>query len=171
MELFLSPALAVLLQLLPLPIWPRNACRMVKPTAQHVCCPLLVMLGELAYTCMHVAQTISSACMHSPSDLLTKHKFKDKIIKNFKTVTAEHKPRRLLLPRVGHPTPINPALPERHHWGRILTQVVSAGAWASMHSLIWPLINIFGLRAPGSHIPPGLVYYRECTYPQMDINP
>ena len=28
-----------------------------------------------------------------------------------------------------------------------------------MHSLIWLLINICGLRAPGSNIPTGLVYY------------
>ena len=32
-------------------------------------------------------------------------------------------------------------------------------------------INMCGLRAPGSNIPTALVYYRECTYPQMDINP
>ena len=68
------------------------------------------------------------------------------------------------------------------YWNRILTQVVSVGAWASMHSLIWRLINICGLRAPGSNspqalfiigtnIPTGLVYYRECTYTQMGINP
>ena len=54
--------------------------------------------------------------------------------------------------------------------GKIITQVVSGGAWASMHPLIWPLINIRGLRAPGSNIPRGLVYYRECTYAQMGIN-
>lgn len=40
-----------------------------------------------------------------------------------------------------------------------------------MHSLTWLLINICGLRAPGSNIPTGLVYYREYTYAQMDINP
>ena len=27
-----------------------------------------------------------------------------------------------------------------------------------------------GLRAPGSNIPTSLVYYRECTYAQMDVN-
>ena len=40
-----------------------------------------------------------------------------------------------------------------------------------MHSSIWLLINICGLRAPGSNILSGLVYYRKCTYAQMDINP
>ena len=39
-----------------------------------------------------------------------------------------------------------------------------------MHSLIRPLINICGLRALGSNIPTGLVYCRECTYAQMDVN-
>ena len=52
-----------------------------------------------------------------------------------------------------------------------ITQVVSVGAGASMPSSIWPLINICGLWAPGSNIPTGLVYYRECTCAQMDINP
>ena len=37
-------------------------------------------------------------------------------------------------------------------------------------SLIWILISICGLRNPGSNIPTGLVYYRECIYAQMDIN-
>ena len=51
-----------------------------------------------------------------------------------------------------------------------ITQVVSVGAGASMNSLMWLLINICVLRAPGSNIPTGLVYYRECTYAQVDIN-
>ena len=55
--------------------------------------------------------------------------------------------------------------------GRIRTQAVSAGAWASRPSLMWPLMNICGLRAPGSNIPTGHFYCRECTYAQMDINP
>ena len=54
--------------------------------------------------------------------------------------------------------------------GQIIIQVVSVGAWASMHSLIWSLMNTCGLRAPGSNIPTGLVYYREWTYTRMDIN-
>ena len=53
--------------------------------------------------------------------------------------------------------------------GRI-TQVVSVGTWASMHSLIWLLVNICGIRAPGNIVPTGLVYYRKCIYTQMDIN-
>ena len=32
-------------------------------------------------------------------------------------------------------------------------------------------LNICDLRAPGSNIPTGLVYYRECTYAHKDINP
>ena len=59
-----------------------------------------------------------------------------------------------------------------HCWwrGRIITQVVSVGAGALMHSLIWLWINFCGLRTPGSNIPTSLVYDRECTYAQMDIN-
>ena len=48
--------------------------------------------------------------------------------------------------------------------------LVSVRARALMHSLIRPLISICGLRAPGSNIPIGLVYCRECTCAQMDIN-
>ena len=43
-------------------------------------------------------------------------------------------------------------------WGVTLrqnTQVISVGAWASMHSLTWLLINICGLGAPRSNIPHG----------------
>ena len=39
------------------------------------------------------------------------------------------------------------------------------------HSMIWPWINMCGLRTPGGNIPTGLVYYRECIYTQMDIHP
>lgn len=39
-----------------------------------------------------------------------------------------------------------------------------------MPSLIRPLINVCGLRAPRSNIPTGLVYCRECTYARMEIS-
>ena len=52
-----------------------------------------------------------------------------------------------------------------------LRQNINSGSQCRMHSLIWPSINICGLRAPGSNIPTGLVYYRECTHTQRDMNP
>ena len=39
-----------------------------------------------------------------------------------------------------------------------------------MLSLMWPWINVCGLRVPGSSIPTGLVYYKECGSAQMDFH-
>ena len=40
-----------------------------------------------------------------------------------------------------------------------------------MPSLIRPLMNLCGLRAPGSIIPTGLADCREWTYAQMVVQP
>ena len=113
-QLLLSPMATSLPLLLlspsSLPIWPwgcalqhpghpRHAYRIVRPTPQHACYLPCLEAWPITYT--HVAQNISSACMHAPSGFLTKHKYKEKIIKNFKTVTAEDKPRSLPPLRVG----------------------------------------------------------------------
>ena len=52
----------------------------------------------------------------------------------------------------------------------MLPQVVSVGAWAPIHSLIWLLTNICGLRAPGVTSPEALFYYQKCAFPHMDLN-
>ena len=113
-QLLLSPMATSLPLLLlspsSLPIWPwgcalqhpghpRHAYRIVRPTPQHACYLPCLEAWPITYT--HVAQNISSACMHAPLGFLTKHKYKEKIIKNFKTVTAEDKPRSLPPLRVG----------------------------------------------------------------------